>query len=363
MTPLPNDLESRMRAPCLPITCLLLGLAAPAGASERYLGTETLADLVERAAPAVVNIDTVSRRENPAAQMDPFFHRFFGDDLHRLPSTLEQKGVGSGFLIAKDGLIVSNRHVIRDATTIQVTLADGRKFAGRVVGADPGSDLALIRIDGKGFPTLPFAGSRRLRVGQYVVAIGSPLGLSTTVTSGIVSALDREVAISERVSFIQTDAPINPGNSGGPLLNLDGQVIGVNTAIAARAQGIGFAIPVETVKMVVDQLRRNGKVERPWLGLVVSEAISHHPEGGVQISDLADGGPAAKAGLLEGDLILQVEGRPIVSASDLIHRVAQHRVGTTLHLTIHRDGQRRMVAVVLSPMPEPPPEEPGPDEE
>ncbi len=332
--------------------------AAQAAPLSAALGPSTIADLVERVAPAVVNIDTVTRQKNPMAEMDPFFHRFFGDGLKRLPQYFEQKGVGSGFLIDPTGLIVTNHHVTSGATTIRVTLNDGRKFDGKVIGKDPGSDLALVKIEGKKLPTLPFAHPKKVRVGEWVVAIGSPLGLSTTVTAGIVSALNRDVAINERVSFIQTDAPINPGNSGGPLLNLQGEVIGVNTAIAARAQGIGFAIPVETVQWVAGELKAKGQVERPWLGVVITELTAERAkqlfrktEAGVMVRDVTDGSPAAKAGLLEGDIILQVNGKAVTQPSQVIHSLANHHVGDKLRLTVSREGQRKEFTLTLTAMP------------
>ncbi|HEY9855149.1 MAG TPA: trypsin-like peptidase domain-containing protein [Stenomitos sp.] len=322
------------------------------------LGPNTIADLVERVAPAVVNIDTVTRQKNPMAEMDPFFHRFFGDGLKRLPQYFEQKGVGSGFLIDPSGLIVTNNHVTNGATTIRVTLSDGRKFDGKVIGKDAGSDLALVKIPGKQLPTLAFANPKKVRVGDWVVAIGSPLGLSTTVTAGIVSAMNRDVAINERVAFIQTDAPINPGNSGGPLLNLHGEVIGVNTAIAARAQGIGFAIPTETVQWVANELRRKGQVERPWLGVVITELTADRAkqlykkaDTGVMVRDVADGSPAAKAGLLEGDVILQIDGKDVSEPAQVIHGLANRHVGDKLRLVVNRDGQRKEFTLTLTAMP------------
>lgn len=346
----------------LPLTLALLGcLAAPAeGATlDRPFGTETIANLAERAALAVVNIDTVARAKNPMAEMDPFFHQFFGNDLRRLPRYFEQKGVGSGFILDPSGLIVTNNHVTRGAQTIQVTLSDGRRLAGKVIGSDPESDLALVKVEGKNLPTLPLADPKRTRVGQWVVAIGSPLGLSTTVTAGIVSALNRDVAINERVAFIQTDAPINPGNSGGPLLNLDGQVIGVNTAIAAHAQGIGFAIPVETIQSVVQELRTKGKVEHAWLGVVITELsperakqLFRPTDPGVLVRDVADGGPASKAGLMNGDVILQVEGKAVTDPNQVIRAVAPMHVGDRLRLLVSREGQRKVLTVTLQAMPE-----------
>lgn len=324
---------------------LSLGLATSAGASVP-LGPSTIADLVAKAAPAVVNLDTVKRRPNPMRDLDPYFHGFLGGDRRGMPPYFEQKGVGSGFVIDSQGLIVTNFHVTRGVSAITVTFPDGRSFQGRVVGQDPGTDLALVKVDAKGLPTLKFADPRSVRVGEWVVAIGSPLGLSTTVTAGIVSALKRSVAISERVEFLQTDAPINPGNSGGPLLNLKGEVIGINTAIAARAQGIGFAIPVETARFVVGELRTKGRVERPWLGLTLEADGT-----GLRVREVSAGSPAAKVGILPGDLILELEGKKVSDAEDLIRALGDRRVGDQVRVALSRQGRRQQLILVLGVMP------------
>ncbi|MBO9541846.1 trypsin-like peptidase domain-containing protein [bacterium] len=370
-------MPKRLFAATVLLATLSLGAnAAPAARAAAAFGPDTIADLAEKAAPAVVNIDTVRRQKNPMAQVDPFFHRFFGTDLSRLPQYFEQKGVGSGFVIDASGLVLTNHHVTQGASTIKVTLSDGRSFDGKVIGKDPGSDLALVKIEAKGLSVLKLADAPRVRVGEWVVAIGSPLGLSTTVTAGIVSALNRDVAINDRVSFIQTDAPINPGNSGGPLLNLEGRVIGVNTAIAAKAQGIGFAIPVETVKFVVSELREKGKVERPWLGVAIAELtperaaqLFRKTDPGVLVRDVAEGSPAATAGILEGDVIVSVDGKPVSEPSHVTHMVANHRVGDKIKLLVSREGQRKELVVTLKAVPAKvqeaaeKPADPEPDEE
>lgn len=321
--------------------------AAPASSrTPPILGPSTIADLVEKAAPAVVNLDTIKRRPNPMRDLDLFFHGALGQGGRGMPSYFEQRGVGSGFVIDPAGLIVTNHHVTQGVSEIKVTLPDGRSFQGRVIGHDAGTDLALVKIDAKGLPTLKFAPPNQVRVGEWVVAIGSPLGLSTTVTAGIVSALKRSVAISDRVEFLQTDAPINPGNSGGPLLNLNGEVVGINTAIAARAQGIGFAIPVETARFVVSELRAKGKVERPWLGLVIlSEA------GGLKVREVTPGGPAARAGIQSGDVILELEGKKVDEASDVIRALGDRRVGDKVRVAVSRQGRRQQLILVLGAMP------------
>ncbi|MNK67324.1 putative serine protease HtrA [compost metagenome] len=309
------------------------------------MGPTTIADLVERAAPAVVNLDTVKRQRNPMRDLEPFLHGYLGAG-RGMPPYFEQRGVGSGFVIDSSGLIVTNNHVTKGVTAITVTFPDGRNFQGKVIGQDPGTDLALVKVEAKGLPTLKFADPRAVRVGEWVVAIGSPLGLSTTVTAGIVSALKRSVAISERVEFLQTDAPINPGNSGGPLLNLKGEVIGINTAIAARAQGIGFAIPVETARFVVSELREKGKVERPWMGLYIQVEAS-----GLKVREVSPGGPAFRAGIQPGDVILELEGKKVSEAVDVTRALGDRRVGESVRVSVSRQGRRQQLILVLGAMP------------
>jgi S1-C subfamily serine protease len=347
--------EGARRPPCRPVRGLLgLALVVSAGASgfsevgiaAPALGPDTIADLVAKAAPAVVNLDTVKRRSNPMRDLDPFFHGFLAPDRRGMPRYFEQKGVGSGFVIDPKGLIVTNHHVTRDVAEITVTFPDGRSFQGKVIGQDAGTDLALVKVEAEGLPTLRFADPRAVRVGEWVVAIGSPLGLSTTVTAGIVSALKRSVAISERVEFLQTDAPINPGNSGGPLLNLNGEVVGINTAIAAKAQGIGFAIPVETARFVVSELREKGKVERPWMGLFIEVGAS-----GLRVSEVSPDGPAFRAGVRAGDLILELEGKKVSAAADLSRALGDRRVGDRVRLALSRQGRRQQLILILGVMP------------
>jgi len=325
----------------------------PAGGNPR--GTSLIADLVQQAAPAVVNIDTVTRERRPA-MLDPF-QQFFGGEAPT--QEYVQKGVGSGFVIDPSGIIVTNNHVVKGATQLTVTLDDGRKFPGKVLGRDPGTDVAVVKIDGQNLPTLPLGESHNVRVGEWVVAIGSPLGLSKTVTAGIVSALNRDVSINERVSFLQTDAAINPGNSGGPLVNMAGQVIGINTAIAAQAQGIGFAIPSDTARSIVDQLRSKGKVERAWIGVSIAELTPERAEQlftklepGILVRQVVPGGPAAQAGLRDGDVILEADGHQAEKPADLIHYLSNKRVGEKVNLLVSREGQRKTLGVTLGAMPD-----------
>lgn len=347
--------------------------AAPAGAvpveQDGHWTTppEVIADLVQRVGPAVVNIDTVSKERNPFyspqqyQMQDPFFGQmmpfgFFG--MQQQSPYLVRKGIGSGFIISPDGLIVTNNHVVIGSTQLTVTLPDGKTYTGKVVGKDPGTDLALVKIPGQGLPTLPLANPKSLRVGQWVVAIGSPLGLQHTVTAGILSAMNRDVELNPRVGFLQTDAPINPGNSGGPLLNLEGQVIGVNSAVAKEAQGIGFAIPVSTLQAIIPQLEAHGSVERPWLGVGVKDLpdntstmfypVSH----GAMVAQVTPHSPASQIGLHQGDVILKVDGKPIHSASELIWAIGQHKVGDQVQLEVSRDGQTKTLTTTLQKMPD-----------
>jgi serine protease Do len=301
-----------------------------------------IADLVDRVDGAVVSIDTVAR-----AMRDPFFE-LFPDDGLAIP---EQKGVGSGFIIDPDGLIVTNHHVVRGATEIRVTTAQGNTYQARIVGTDATTDLALLKVQARGLPALRFRADEQPRVGEWVVAIGSPLGLSHTVSAGIISATNRGIALSDRVNYIQTDAAINPGNSGGPLLDLEGRVVGVNVAVAARGQGIGFAIPAWTARPVIEQLRTRGRVERPWLGVSIRDARAGDDRG-VLVVALAPGGPAQRAGLQPGDVVLRVDNQPVRAARDLLTYLNNRAVGSRVTLLVVREGQRVALGVVLQALPE-----------
>jgi serine protease Do len=312
-----------------------------------------IANLVERVKVAVVNIDTEARREVPP---DPF--DFLYGDAMPAPRQQLLKGVGSGFVVRDDGLIVTNAHVVQGAERLTVTFFDGRKLEGRVVGADPATDLAHVRVSGRGLATLQLADPGSLKVGQYVVAMGSPLGLSQSVSMGILSAMNRDIALNSRVGFLQTDAPINPGNSGGPLLNLRGEVIGVNTAIAASAQGIGFAIPVGTLRSVLPQLERSGKVDQAWLGARVANLpedktqMVYPAQYGVLVAGVEKGSPVEQAGVRPGDVLMQLNGQRLDDSASLIREVAKLTVGSKVELLVSRQGQRRTMTLVLGRMPE-----------
>jgi S1-C subfamily serine protease len=317
------------------------------------------AEAVERDGPAVVRIDA-SRVVN----QDPF-GRMFG-----LPSGERvQRGSGSGFIFRADGLVLTNAHVVQGADRVTVKLKNGTTYEGKVLGSDPVTDVAVVRISAAKLPTVRLGNSDSVRPGEWAIAIGNPLGLDNTVTVGIVSAVGRtgaEVGIPDkRVPFIQTDAAINPGNSGGPLLNALGEVIGINTAIRADGQGIGFAVPINTAVRIADQILRTGRASHPLLGV---QMVSLTPEGarelnanpnspvrlpeqkGALVVRLMPNGPAAQAGLRPGDLITAAGGKPVEGADQLQRIVESGQVGDRLNLTVVREGQTRQVVVRLGEM-------------
>jgi Do/DeqQ family serine protease len=323
-------------------------------------GNNFIADAVEQVGPSVVRIDaarTVKSRR-PSMLDDPFFRQFFGDGLEEAPQGREERGTGSGFVISDDGLVVTNAHVIDRADTVTVTLRDGREFPGKVLGTDPLTDLAVIRIDAKQLPVARLGNSDQLRPGEWAIAIGNPLGLDNTVTAGIISATGRtsaDVGIPDkRVGFIQTDAAINPGNSGGPLLNQRGEVIGVNTAIRAQAQGLGFAIPINKAQQVAQELVKKGKVSHPFLGIQMrtlndrlKQQLNEDPERpptigvdrGVVIFGVAKGSPAAAAGMKRGDVIVKMNGQDVKTADEVQAIVDRTTVGQVVKVDVNRSGQ------------------------
>jgi serine protease Do len=319
-----------------------------------------IADAVEKVGPAVVNIDTVSEVPSPVEQ-------FFGLPVPRA----QARGLGSGVIIRRDGYILTNNHVVQGADKITVRLADRRTFNGRVVGRDPRSDLAVIKIEGKNLPAAELGNSDDMRVGDWTIAIGNPLGFSNTVTVGVISAAKRTDlpvpggAVLEEV--IQTDAAINQGNSGGALVNIDGQLIGINTVIYSDQGGgnigIGFAIPVNSAKGVVAQLIEKGEVVRPWVGIGLEDldgelAVWYKQKGfkgkaGVMIAQVAPGSPADKAGLTQYDIITDLDGKKMRTASELIKIIQKHKIGDVLRLTIWRGGETRVLGIRLQKMPKP----------
>lgn len=320
---------------------------------------------VDRVGPAVVRIEASRRVSSdvPEAFRNPVFKRFFGEDLPAPEDRLE-RGTGSGFILTSDGRLVTNAHVVEGADTVQVTLKDGRAFDGKVIGVDPVTDIAAVKIEAQALPTVVLGNSTRLIPGQWAIAIGNPLGLDNTVTAGIISAKDRssgEVGVPDkRVRFIQTDAAINPGNSGGPLLNDRGEVIGINTAIRADAQGLGFAIPIETAQRVFDQLFTKGRAEHPYLGVqmvdltpTLREQFNQDADSGIKISQdqgvliarVADRSPAEQGGLRSGDIIQKVNGAAVKTASEVQAQVEASKIGVPLAIEVKRNEQVQTVRV------------------
>jgi S1-C subfamily serine protease len=320
-----------------------------------------VAEAVNRVGDAVVRIDTektIARRPSVDPMLDdPFFRRFFGDEL-MAPGEERLRGQGSGFLVDKTGVILTNSHVVNGADRVTVTLKDGRKFDGTVRGVDEVTDLAVVKVDAKDLPVANLGDSDRINVGDWAIAVGNPLGLDNTVTLGIVSTLNRSSAqvgmSNKRLDFIQTDAAINPGNSGGPLLNDNGEVIGINTAIRADAMGIGFAIPINKAKELKDQLVRGEKIRHPYLGIQMStfdvemakqnnddpNSLLKLPEvNGVIVMRVLENTPAAKGGIRRYDVITSIDGEPISSADQLQQTVDRSKVGQPLKVELHRGDQ------------------------
>lgn len=315
--------------------------------------------VVQRALPAVVFIDVTKKVGSDSGDpSDDFMRRFFGEMPHhpqRVPSS------GSGFIIDKDGRILTNNHVVRDAESINVTLNDGRQFKAKVVGADPATDVAVIKIDGHDLPVLPLGDSDKLRIGDWAIAIGNPLGdLRGSVTVGIISAQGRSNlnifgGTPEFQDFIQTDASINFGNSGGPLCNIRGEAIGINTAINTSGQGIGFAIPINLARHVAEQLVAHGSVQRAMMGVNLAEMTPEIAEGfglagtqGVIVQNVTRGSPAEKAGIQRNDVIVELNGEPVTDLQKFRLKVVDTAVGTTIHLVVLRDGKHIPVNVTLT---------------
>jgi len=316
-------------------------------------GAGSFAEIVERVAPAVVSIDTTRRVPIRLPTIPGFPFELFPDWGAR-PPVAEGRAEGSGFFISADGYVVTNNHVIADATEINVTLKDGRELRARVVGRDEPTDLAVLKVEGNGFPHVSFANAAAPRVGDWVVAVGNPFGLGGTATAGIVSAYGRDIG-STFVDYIQIDAPINRGNSGGPTFNARGQVIGVNTAIFSPSGGnvgIGFAIPADVADRVTRELIARGRIDRGYIGANVQTLTSEMAESlgmgereGVLVAEVVPGGPADRAGLRAGDVVLQVNGRGTENAARLTREVAAARAGDALRLDVLRSGSRRTIEV------------------
>jgi serine protease Do len=323
--------------------------------------------IAERVTPSVVNISTVTTGKGRSPNElfrpfgnDPFFRDFFDRFFEGTPHHRQQASLGSGLIIDKTGLILTNNHVVKDADEITVKFADTHEVKGKVVGTDPKTDLAVIRVPSKeDLPVATLGDSDTLRVGEWAIAIGNPFGLDHTLTVGVVSATGRsEVGIAAYENFIQTDASINPGNSGGPLLNIKGEVIGINTAIVASGQGIGFAIPVNMARKVMGDLVKKGKVTRGWLGVGIqrltpelAKSFGVNTDDGILVSQVMPKSPAESAGLKTGDLILTVDGKPVKDPRQLQSLIAEADIGKTMELSIMREKEKRTLKVQVGEMP------------
>jgi len=336
--------------------------------------SKAFVNVVKKAMPAVVHIKvektTTGKYHNSPGTEEmfnhPFFEQFFGPQFRqqqKQPSERVQRGQGSGFIINKKGYILTNNHVVEGADKISVTLSDKREFTGTIVGTDPQSDVALIKIDNAvNLPVLPLGDSSKLEVAEWVIAIGNPFGLSQTVTVGVVSATGRNsVGINEYENFIQTDAAINPGNSGGPLINARGEAVGINTALFSRTggyMGIGFAIPINMAKSIEKQLKEYGKVTRGWLGVVIqnvdkdlADSFGLKHAGGILVSEVQKDSPASGAGIKRGDVIIELDGTVLDDVSDLRNRVALISPNSKTMLLVIRDGREKKIQVTIGQQP------------
>jgi serine protease Do len=340
-------------------------VAAPAGAPGSF------ADLVERVGPSVVNIKVTKVEKvsgpgsmgpegfGPDSPFGDFLEKFFGGQMPQMPREHRQQGAGSGFIIGRDGLIVTNNHVVEGAKELTVTLANKQEYPAKVIGRDPKTDIALVKIEPKETLTAVSLGdSDRLRVGDWVVAVGNPFGLSNTVTAGIVSAKKRVIGAGPYDDFIQTDAPINPGNSGGPLFNLKGEVVGINTAIIPNGQGIGFAVAVNLAKNLLPQLEAKGEVTRGYLGVNVqaitpelAKSLNLRDAKGALVADVNAGGPADAAGVQRGDVIVNFDGNAVAEVGNLPVLVAATPVDKTVPLKVLRGGTEQTLSVKVGRMP------------
>jgi Do/DeqQ family serine protease len=341
--------------------------------------SNSFADIIEKASPAVVKISMTriikvsEQQQNSPFMMDPFFRQFFGGNGGQMrPRDQREEGLGSGIIVSPSGYILTNNHVVEKASKLQVTLSDGRNFTGKVVGTDPQTDVAVVKINADSLPVMPFANSDGARVGDLCFAIGNPFGQDHTVTMGIVSAKNRNLEMGTHIqNFIQTDASINPGNSGGALINARGELIGMNTMILTGGGGnvfgggeggnvgIGFAVPSNLAKQVMDQIEKNGKVSRGYLGAElgnVTQEMAPHlglkpGQEGAYIANVTPNGPGAKAGLQSGDVVTGIDGRSVRGSDDLTMNVISHAPGSRVSLDIVRNGQPMKIEVTLGTRP------------
>ncbi len=331
------------------------------------------APLVREVLPSVVNVSSSkvvhNRMSSEGMPMDPFFRRFFGQDGNEggghpnMPRDSREKALGSGVIVSPEGYILTNNHVVDGATDVQVTLSDKREFKARIVGTDPKTDVAVLRIDGKDLTPITIGDSSKVQVGDVALAIGNPFGVGQTVTKGIISATGRgNLGIEAYEDFLQTDAPINPGNSGGALINDRGELVGINTAIISHgsggSQGIGFAVPANLARNVMDQVLRTGHVTRAYLGIypqdvtpAMAKAFGEKDSQGIVVGDVSANSPAQNAGIQRGDIILQINGKPVTDSNQLRMSVSMMSPGTELKLKILRNGTERDETVKLAEMP------------
>ena len=329
-------------------------------------GLPDFTELVEKQGPAVVNVSTTQIIRHAQGfpnvpENDPFYE-FFRRFAPQMPRERESQSLGSGFIISADGYIMTNAHVVESADKITVRLTDKREFSAKVIGADKRTDVALLKIEATGLPKITVGDPDKLRVGEWVIAIGSPFGFDSSVTAGIVSAKGRSLPQDKFVPFIQTDVAINPGNSGGPLFNMDGEVVGINSQIYTRSggsMGLSFAIPIDVATQVTDQLRTSGKVTRGRIGVMIQELTRELAESfglnkpvGALISNVEKDGPADKAGLEASDVILKFDGKPVYSSGDLPRIVAATKPGSKAVIELWRKGETRRITVEVAEMPE-----------
>jgi serine protease Do len=335
----------------------------------------SFAPIVKKVLPEVVNVSTSkvvktsadsSGQMPPGMQMDPFFRQFFGDHSGRqfnVPRQDRERSLGSGVIVSPNGYILTNNHVVEGATEILVTTSDKHEYKARVVGTDPRTDVAVLKIDATDLPAITIGDSSKIQVGDTVLAIGDPFGVGETVTSGIVSAMGRtNLGIEDYEDFIQTDAPINPGNSGGALVNDRGELIGINTAILSHgsggSQGVGFAVPANLARNVMDQIVKNGKVTRAYMGVSIqevspelAEAFGEAEPRGALVGDVSSGSPAEESGLQKGDIIVQLNGKPIADSNQLRMSISMMAPDATVNLKVLRNGSERDMAVKLGMLP------------
>ena len=332
----------------------------------KFLGklSDALAEVADAVRPSVVNISTtstVTTEDNPEGDLfnDPFFRHFFGDQHGHQKRKYKSAALGSGVIFSGKGYILTNNHVVKGADEIKVVLSDKREFKGKIVGTDPRTDLAVIKIDAKDLPAAKLGDSSKLKPGDIVLAVGTPFGLNSTITMGIVSAVGRSnVGIADFEDFIQTDAAINPGNSGGALVNTNGEVVGINTAIFSTSggyMGVGFAIPSDMAKTVMDSIIKHGKVIRGWLGVSIQDltpdiakSLGIKQQTGALVADVVKDSPAEKAGLKRGDVILSLDGKPVEDSTSLRNMVSAAAPGKTMELKIIREGKELSVVATLA---------------